>query len=300
MSTRTRFRITVENEGRLENIFRASASRAMWIACAAAALVVVMLLGVFIVVVSPVHHILPGYLKDSERDATVEQHLRIDSLREAYNHNEMYLENLLGIMDGRGGADYKKNEESSDSAKSFSTNPIQVDSLLPTSPAELKFAAMMREREKYNISVVAPLAAESMLFFPVSSESVVTQASRHSKKAEIILARGASVAAIADGTVIAVSQSVREGGGASVIIQHQKGFLSRYSRLGPLFISPGDVVQGGQVIAHTSSGNALKGERIFLELWLNGTPLTAADYIGSPSKEQRQPVVDRDVGRGRL
>lgn len=101
--------------------------------------------------------------------------------------------------------------------------------------------------------------------------------------------------------MIAVSQSVREGGGAAVIIQHAKGFLSRCSRLGTILVEPGDFVSGGQIIAITTSGNSRNNQRINIEMWHNGNELVPYDYLGDKNtKSPRYPIIDEEVGRGRL
>ncbi|MDE6299589.1 MAG: M23 family metallopeptidase, partial [Muribaculaceae bacterium] len=226
--------------------------------------------GGFILFFSPAREILPGYLKEDQRYATQEQLLRLDSLQIAFNNNSLFLENFRNVLDP---APIVRD--------SLSVSlQISSDSLLPTSPEEKKFVAVITERNKYNISVLAPLAAESMMFSPVNEEAIFAENSKNSNKAEIILSKGAPVSSIADGKVISVSQSVREGGGSAVIIQHSKGFLSRFSRLGTLLVEPGDDVAGGQVIAVPATGNARKNEIIYIEMWHNGTPLIPYEYLG--------------------
>ncbi len=203
--------------------------------------------------------------------------MRLDSLRMAYETNAAFIDNLRFVLQPTAHDNYFMQ------ATSIS-GPLSADSVLPSSPEEIRFANLMKEREKYNVSVVAPLAAESMMFNPVNEESVVSAATHSEKKADIILASGSAVAAIADGTVIAVSQSIRDGGTA-VIIQHPKGFLSRLSRLGHVLVEPGDVVTGGQIIALSNNGNARRGEIISLEMWHNGDQLTPYEYIGNKAPE---------------
>jgi hypothetical protein len=293
MKTRTRYKLTIEDESRLENVVLFSASPVKWTLIVLLALLCIIGIGALLVSLSPARYLLPGYLKESERAATQMQLLRLDSLRNAYETNVAFLDNLKNVLN--------PNPTPIDtSALSSLTTPLSADSLLPTSKAEENFVAMMREREKYNISVLAPLAAESLMFSPVNEESVFTATSRTATRGEIILAKGSPVAAVADGTVIAVTQSVRDGGSA-VIIQHRKGFLSRLSRLGSILVEAGDVVTGGQIIALSNRGNAIRGEHIFVEMWHNGTSLVPYDYIGdSHSQTVAAPVIDLDVGRGRL
>lgn len=270
MKLRTRFKLTVEDESTLENRLTVSASVLKWVLVGVAGMLLAMACGAFLLLVSPAKRLLPGYLKESERAASEMQHLRLDSLHNAFLNNERYIDNVMEILEGR--------PISPDTAARIPSSGS--DSLLPPSVEERRFVSLIRDREKYNVSVIAPLTAESMMFNPINDESVISKASKGKRKAEIILAKGSTVAAIADGRVISVSQSVREGGGSAVIIQHPKGFLSRCSRLGSVLVEVGDEVTGGQIIAVQNTANALKEEIVSVELWHNGTPLSPSDYIG--------------------
>lgn len=295
MKARSRYRITIENESRLENVLRLSMSPLKIALTAVSVLIAILFLGALLLFITPAHTLLPGYLKDSERAESEDQHMRLDSLQMAYEANEAFISNFMRVLDTDREVMASEITEPADSI-SFAT-----DSIMPTSQEELNFVAMMRERDKYNISIIAPLAAESLMFSPVNDESVVTEDSKNSTKAKVVLSKRAPVMAIADGTVISVSQSVREGGGTAVLIQHSKGFLSRCSRLGTVLIEPGDKVAGGQIIALTSYGNARKNEVINIEMWHNGTPLVPYEYLGdSGTTTPRYPVIDTEVGRGRL
>ncbi|MBD5309085.1 MAG: M23 family metallopeptidase [Muribaculaceae bacterium] len=270
MKLRTRFKLTVEDESTLENRLTVSASVLKWVLVGVAGMLLAMACGAFLLLVSPAKRLLPGYLKESERAASEMQHLRLDSLHNAFLNNERYIDNVMEILEGR--------PISPDTAARIPSSGS--DSLLPPSVEERRFVSLIRDREKYNVSVIAPLTAESMMFNPINDESIISNASKGKRKAEIILAKGSTVAAIADGRVISVSQSVREGGGSAVIIQHPKGFLSRCSRLGSVLVEVGDEVSGGQIIAVQNTTNALKEEIVSVELWHNGTPLSPSDYIG--------------------
>ncbi len=293
MKTRSRYRLIFEDEGRLENIASVSASGPKWLAGSIVVLIFIMVIGALVTFLTPARRLLPGYLKESERSATEMQLVRLDSIRMAYETNAAFIENLQFVLNPT----LHKRDTVAAPAQS---SRMSSDSLLPTSREEAKFAAMMREREKYNVSVVAPLAAESMMFSPVNAESVVSQSSKSEKKAEIILAAKSTVSAIADGTVIAVSQSLKDGG-TVVIIQHPKGFLSRLSRLGSVLVEPGDIVTGGQIIALSNRGNAHNGEIINLEMWHNGNPLIPYEYIGDGNSDSYYPkIYKKDVEEERL
>ena len=280
MNVWSKYKITIEDESRLENVFQASTTLFRWISAVALAVAFLLAVGALMIVFSPAHYLLPGYLKDSERAATEEQHMRVDSLQTAFNTNAAFISNIMNIING----DISELRESA--AVSEVTSPLSPDSLIPTSSEEMKFSSMMREREKYNISVIAPLAAESMMFSTINDDAVFSDDSKKSHKAKVIIPKGATVSAIADGTVVSVSQSIREGGGTAVIIQHPK---------------PGDIVTAGQIIAIPSRNSARKAEIVYLELWHNGDRLIPFDYLDyTLSKEPPAPIIDEEVGRGRL
>ncbi len=292
MKIRSRYKVSVEDESRLETVAYYSASPLKWTLLGVAALLLIMALGATILFFTPARTLLPGYLKESERAASQMQLMRLDSLKMAFETNAAYIDNIMNVINP---SDFRR-----DTTASSLVIPLTPDSLLPTSHDEQKFVAMMREREKYNISIIAPLAAESLMFSPINDESVFSESSKKSTHAEIIMSKGSQVSAIADGTVIAVSQLVRDGG-TSVIIQHPRGFLSRISRLGTILVEPGDVVTGGQIIALANQGNARRGEIVTVEMWHNGDTLVPFEYIGDKQSEApRYPVIDEDVGRGRL
>lgn len=295
MKTRSRFKLIIEDERRLENLASISAPGYKWLLGGGGVFFAIMSLGALLVFLSPARRLLPGYLKESERSATEMQLIRLDSLRNAYEVNAAFIKNLQNVLNPSA-FDQKSLYPSSPSAVADSINvepknsPFHAEAILSASPDEIKFAAMMRNREKYNVSIVAPLAAESMMFSPLNEAAVFSMKSREATKAEVILPVRSSISSIADGTVISVSQSVKNGG-SSVIIQHPKGFLSRISRLGTVIVEPGDNITGGQIIAFTNQGNARKGESVNLELWHNGDPLIPYNYIGVHSGDPRPPLI---------
>lgn len=271
-----------------------SAPLSTYIIWGSSIVILLMAIGIFILGFTPVKTLLPGYLKASERSTTEEQHLRLDSLLTIYDANELFIENLTQIL----------NPEAFDSVRKPGTEiniALSPDSLLPMSQEEKLFAEMMRDREKYNINVIAPLAAESMIFIPVSEKGIITDSTKNNTEAEIILTKGSSVGSIADGKVISIERAPDRNRGNSIIIQHRKGFLSRISHLGNIIVKAGDRVAAGETVALIQDGNSAKANTIILEIWHNGNKLKPNDYIGDNRGQiTHVPIIDEEVGRGRL
>ena len=129
--------------------------------------------------------------------------------------------------------------------------------------------------------MLAPLAADGMMFFPVSDSGIFSSASRTEEKGYVIMPDEEAVKCVADGSILASYYSA-SGSGYVIIIQHAKGFVTRIARVGSPMVSAGDAVTGGQVIALAPSPDA-KGKRyVEVMMWHNGLPLIPYEYIGNP------------------
>lgn len=266
----------LRDSARLENV--ASVELKVWkiIAAAICFLIVSAFLGIFLVILTPLHDFLPGYMKRATRLTAEETLLRIDSLRRVNDRNEEYISNFLEVL--------STDRTPSDSLYVESrTISLQSDSLLPTSKEERKFVKMMQEREKYNISVLAPMAADGMMFFPVCEDGVVASETRNSRTARVILPKGAPACAIADGNIVAVYRNSAADRFA-VIIQHPRGFVSRYSGLSTPYVDQGEMISGGQAIGQAASKSGVNSG-VDIEMWHNGNPLIPYRYLDSLATE---------------
>lgn len=271
------YRITIENESRLEKRGSLRLTAPVIAALTISMTALFLLIAGFIIYLTPLRHLLPGYMREGERGATEESFLRLDSLNQAYERNELFLRNIREVLN----TDRKPADSTNVSAPA--RRMANSDSLAEMSGPERKFLNYMRERERYSISIAAPLAAEGMIFNDVSPGNVVTEESRKSETAHIILPRGTPVASIADGTVIDLYPNLRDGGGYTMVIQHAKGFLSSYSRLTSPTVTSGTRVDAGETIALQTTGNGLRSSEIILRMWHDGTPLVPNEYLPSSS-----------------
>lgn len=274
MKRHPKYRIRIEDESRLENLADISLSPlSLWSALGAVFVILILIAGA-IVMTTPLRTLLPGYMKQSERSATEDNILRLDSILNAYEQNQVYLDNIRKALDtGRIPSD----------SVALTSNIMEMspDSLLPPSPLERKFVNAMEERERFNISVLAPLAADGMMFSSLSDSGVFSSISRSEEKGTVIMPPDEVVKNVADGSILASYYSASEGGYV-VIIQHSKGFVTRVARLGTPMVATGDAVLAGQILAMGPSPDA-KGRRyVEVMMWHNGLPLIPYDYIGNP------------------
>lgn len=271
MKAKKRYRIAIEDESRLRQIASIIVSPAkMWTVGIIFILLLIAFTGMLIMA-TPIRTLMPGYLKKGERAEAKEGLLRIDSIRDAYRMNSLYLNNILTVLD--------TDRTPTDSLSNVTTpNDLPPDSLLPTSPKEIEFITQMKDREQYNVSILAPLAADQLRIYPVAEGATVSEQSHNAIKPRILTPKGVPVCAAADGRVLAIQNPSPEGG-CAIVIQHDNGFASRYSHLGTPTVSPGSHVDGGSVIAHGATGGATGAGFFFMEMWYDGNSVEPAKML---------------------
>lgn len=236
----------------------------------ALAVLALLLLAALLLVVSPLNRILPDYLTDSQRLASQQAIMRVDSLNQVLAQNQAWLQNFQKLTDiGRQAAD----------SAMYARDPDEYnpDSIPDASPLERRFVTALEERERFNISVLAPLDADGMIFVPVASRAYFDAAARLSQNPTVLLPMDGPVQAIADGTVLAVFHNAS---GHNVMVQHARGFVSGYSHLGVPMVVAGDAVSAGQPLASAPPPDRHAARWIMIRIWHNGSALTPYNVIG--------------------
>lgn len=273
MKLRRRYKITIEDEAHLRTVAETRPTALGAIAVGAGIFAASVVIAGMLLAFTPLRNLLPGYLKDSQRAATEEGLMRLDSLRAAYEVNQAYIDNYLRVTD--------ENRIPSDSAQLAPAKSVMItDSLLGASEKERNFISSIEERERFNISVLAPLAADGIMFSPVCPDGIFTAASRESTVGEVIMSANDSFGCIADGTVIAVYHSAPEHGYV-IVIQHNRGFVSSYTHVGTPLVGIGDTVTAGQMIALAPSPDRHGKHRFYIRMWHDGAPIIPYQYVGN-------------------
>lgn len=270
MKRDTRYRIIIEDESRLQTLFSHRINRLWAWLLPLICLSVMILLGTAIMMFTPLHRILPGYLKESQRTQSQQSVLKIDSIAMTMEQNQQWINNILEVTN----TDRMPGDSISYAGKLGGYDP---DSLPDARPLEKRFVSAMEERERFNISVLAPLDADGMLFSPVAPNMIYASESRQSTTPVILLSSDSPIQAIADGIVLA---SYADNRGYTLVLQHSRGFASAYYHLGTPLVSTGDVVNAGQNIAFAPNPDARHSRWISLRIWHNGTPTPPASLLG--------------------
>lgn len=271
MKAKKRYRIAIEDESRLRQVASISVTPTKLWAIGIVSILLLLAFTGLLIVATPLRTLMPGYLKNGERAEAKEVLLRIDSIRDAYKMNSLYINNILTVLD--------IDRTPSDSLLNVTTpNELPPDSLLPSSPREIEFINQMKDREQYNVNILAPLAADQLRIFPVAAGAVVAEQSQNALKPIILTPKGNPICSATDGRVIAIQNPAPEGGSA-IVMQHDNGFVSRYSHLGTPTVSPGAHVDGGSVIAHGATGGVTGPGYFMMEMWYDGNSVEPAKIL---------------------
>lgn len=285
-----RYRITIEDESHLTEIASGHFTRPALLVLGFLFLFVCLFISGLLIAFTPLRTLLPGYLKESQRSATEESLLRLDSLIESNTANRAYIDNFIRVTDIE--------REPGDSAAVVPTSVGQSsDSLSGATNREQHFVSEMEERERFNLSVLAPLAADGVLFSPVAGDGVFLKGTRQSEQPTILLPSDQGVQCSADGTVISLYHSGPEG--YNITVQHNRGFVTYYIGVGTPLVGIGDKVNGGQNIALSPTPDAA-GRRCFaVRMWHNGMALLPYEYLEAPTREQI-PATPYEAPRGKF
>lgn len=285
-----KYRFTLEDAGRLSKVWSVRISRVRLVCTLVLCAMLFMGLGAALVFFSPIKRRVPGFITDSERTQVIGSLARLDTLGLVMASNQAYLDNVVTLMD--------TDREPRDSVNaSERMAPLPLDSLKTASPAERRFVSMMEEREKYNLNVLSPVAADAVLFSDPTDEGIVVGDTRTAQVLHIIMPAGVGVNAIADGHVVDRVYDPAEGS-YSLMVQSRRGFLTRYSHLGVPLVDKGDVVLAGQRITLAPERATLRNASVGIEMWREGTRLIPGDYLCRSRRVAEQE--DITAPRGKL
>lgn len=290
MNLNRRYKLTIEDETVLENKLKISRRLSTYLLWGFSLIILTFIAAMLVLAFTPLKRTLPGYLKETERAATEEQHLRLDSILNVYNIHKAYVESIFQALDPT------LPEGSINEEKKYITK-LSSDSLLPTSQEEREFTELLREKEKFNIASTKVSDAENILFESPHPAAVITEATKDSYTAEIVLPYKANVSAMAEGKVISLASSLKYPGSYEIIIQHPKGFLSKTGSIGMPMVSPGDYVSPGEIIGSTVTASGRNIDLIIVELWHNGDRLIPSRFLydkPEPTLLKVNPVVAKN------
>jgi len=233
-----------------------------------------LLIVISLIAFTPVRELIPGYPDESTVRNIHLNNYRLDSLENELNKRDLYFENLKLIIAGEAPPQY---DYVSHTSAVVETTPAyrsaSEDSLLRN---------LVNVPDQYSLSLVEnkKKLASSDLFFP-PLKGIVTNSfnSRDNHYGtDIVSSANDVVKSTLAGTVISAGWTLETG--YVIQVQHDNNLISVYKHNMELLKHIGDRVRAGEPIAIVgNSGELTTGPHLHFELWYNGTPLNAEEYI---------------------
>lgn len=268
-----KYKLTIINENTLEEVVGLRVSKLNGISVLLSVLTVLFLIAAIIIAFTPLRNYLPGYMNSEIRAQVVENVLRVDSLQQLVNKQNLYIMNIQDIFLGKIKVDTVHSMDSL-------TN-LREDSLMTHTQREAEFRKQYEETEKYNLtSITSRPEVDGIIFYRPTLGMVSSPFNADEKHfgTDIAANPGESVLATLDGTVILSTYTAETG--YLIEVQHNQDFVSVYKHCGSLLKKTGDFVKGGEVIALVgNTGQLSTGPHLHFELWHKGRAVNPEQYI---------------------
>lgn len=274
MRQKRRYILSLENRGKLSSVFSLKFSRAGLLWLCAGIVLLILTVSLLLVALTPLGRLLSASRGGDDAGRVNALISTVDSLKARCDARDVYLANLRSLLD----PDRRERSDSLTSAVSI----VPADSLLPPSSRERSFVSMISARERRSGTLLANDARYVLSFSSPAPGATISKASKGTGKLVFLVPLESDVYAVADGRVVEKYYSASSGGFV-MLVQHGRGYVSRYAGLPNPLVDVGDMVGAGQAVS--SSVNRPGRGSVTLEMWHDGDRLLPELFINSPISE---------------
>ncbi|GHT19696.1 peptidase M23 [Bacteroidia bacterium] len=269
---RFKYKLSFLDENTLSEVFSLKVSPLSASLFLGAFAIVMIVLTSVVIVQTPIHNYLPGYLDDETRGQLLANGLRTEALEEAIRVQEGYLNNINALLDGT---------SEITPMPTLDTIKVQVEEL-KKSEMLTEFVRTYEEEEKFSLHapVLSLSLPEDQMFYKPVHGYVSSHFDLKEKHFGIDVAAKAkeSVLATMSGTVIFAGFEAT--GGYMIGVQHPNGVISLYKHNAVLLKKQGETVNAGEAIAIVgNTGTLSTGTHLHFELWNKGKALNPEEFI---------------------
>ena len=268
-----KYKLTIVNENTLEEVVGLRVSKLNGLSVLLTVLAILFLIAACIIAFTPLRNYLPGYMNSDVRSQIVNNALRVDSLQQVLDKQNLYIMNIQDIFSGKVQVDTVQSLDS--------LTAVRQDTLIEHTKREEEFRRQYEETEKYNLTSITSQPEVGGLIFYRPARGMISGHFDVNKKhygTDVAANPNESVLATMDGTVLLSTYTAETG--YLIAVQHNQDFVSVYKHCGSLLKREGDAVKGGEVIALVgNTGKLTTGPHLHFELWYKGRPVNPEKYI---------------------
>jgi len=276
-----RFRLIIRNEENLSDVFVLKLTPRRIVVLGVVISLIIIMLTAMLIAFTPLRVYVPGYTNPVEYKLYKQMLVRVDSIERISAMQKIYLDNFVNVLN-----DIVVSKEMDEPMEGKSEKRIQDHD-----KAEEAFRKINEEAEHFSAEIAdrstktyIPLAqpvSYPMFAFTMPALGNITKLFSIPDKhfgIDIENEKGTLITAIADGVVIGIETTEKEG--YILVLQHSGNMVSQYKNLDLLFKNRGDKVKSGDPIA-TMGNHKSESQKPYLhfEIWYNGTPINPLDYF---------------------
>ncbi len=276
---RHKYRLAIFNEQTYEEVFGMRLSRLNVFTVVGVSLSVLVVLVIFLIAFTGLREYIPGYPDGQQRRLIIQNSERVDSLIMEIERRDKFFKDVRAIISGE-----VPEGALPEDVKDAETEGANNNIVFKKSEEDSIFRELVEREEKFNLAVLGNKGTKfelehSFLFTPLKGVVVNKFGETQGHFGVDVVAKpGSRVSAILDGTVVFTGWTVETG--YVIQIQHSNNLISIYKHNETLLKSMGDQVQAGEAIANVgNSGELTTGPHLHFELWYNGVPLDAEQYM---------------------
>ena len=266
------YRLSIYDNSNLTEVYTSNVSKlSIWVILLFISLVSVSVT-LILLFYTPLKRSVPGYPSKQMTEMIRYNSVMVDSLEKEIQIRDNYLSKIQSVIKGEVIEDSIRHD--ADMVRDVELRPMKDDSIFDQliAPENYKFSYDNTESE----TDILP----KINFFPPVRGVVINKfnASPGHFGTDIVGTKNSHIAATLDGTVIFAEWSI--GTGYVVEIQHEYNLVSIYKHNSDIMVKPGDRVKAGEIIAIMGNeGEYSTGPHLHFEIWYNGEPLDAEQYI---------------------
>lgn len=270
-----RYRLSLQNEATMNPRFSVSAGKTVYIVTGLLAAIALAVIGALLLGATPLRSVLPGYLKRGQRSELYALSEKIDSINKESAVNRAYIDNIVAVFS----ADVDMDSVRRATEEQLAATTLPLDSLLTPSQEELDFIRYYEHRERFNTSILSPIAADGMNFYPPYAMAPLMESLDATGRVVVQLPASSPLSAMYRGTVVDAYYLPNRG--YTVVIQHPNEFITRYSGMATRFVDRGQKVKTGERIGLTTPSATEDSKRlpVTVEMWHNGSQLNPKQYV---------------------
>lgn len=268
-----KYRLVILNEDTFEERFSLKLSRLNVFVLGGVFSVLLIAITTVLIAFTPIKEYIPGYSSSKLKASAVKLTFEADSLKQKLAILENYTKALRPVLTG------EITSEEVDSLQVEARQSVIDESQLNATKEDSLFREKVDRENRFAISNNSKSNVKIVFFAPLKGN--VSQGFDANSKhfaLDIVAKTGTPIKAVAEGTVIYSGWSAETG--YTIILKHNKDFISVYKHNGNLLKQQGDFVKTGEVIASVgSTGELTTGPHLHFELWKGGYAINPTNFI---------------------